>query len=356
MKIKFFFLFLFTEVCVGVLFFVVWNQSVFDGYSEPVLEIVDNTSSDTSLIEIKKTNEPNTIMLVGDLMLGRGVARIVEKNGGNFDYIFENVNSLLSSADITFGNLEGPVSDDGFDSGKKYSFRFKPVIVDSLARVGFDVVSLANNHIFDWGRKALCDTLVHLQKVNITSVGAGCNKQQANEPFVVTIGEGLSVTTIAFVAYTEFYKGAEATEKRAGITKWDIPEILETIKDLKNKGIDLVFLSVHWGTEYKEISNEAQQLIARSLVDGGVDVVVGHHPHVVQEIERYNNGLIVYSLGNFIFDQSWSEATMRGLAVEVQVIEGRIVGVQEIPIQLNRSFQPMVVGTKNKFLIEETSI
>lgn len=279
-----------------------------------------------------------TIHALGDMMLDRGVKARVKGIGNNsYDFLFDKIRDTLDQADIVFANLEGSISDVGADTGKPYSFRFEPAVALALKNAGIDVVSLANNHMLDWGRDSLCATITHLNNAEIGFVGAGCNATEAEAPYIITLGN----TTLGFLAYTEFYQGAHATDTRAGMTEYSIKKIKERIQSLKqDHDVDLVFVSMHWGDEYKTRAVPGQVSVGRELIDAGVDVVIGHHPHVAQEIERYGNGWIIYSLGNFIFDQSWSEETMKGLMAEIQVKNKRIYDIVPIPIRINNNFQP----------------
>jgi len=279
----------------------------------------------------------------GDIMLDRGVKiRVMNPEIGNGDWTFpwHNINEVFRDADLAFGNLEGALSDIGSDTGKKYSFRFPVEAREGLTYAGFDLVSLANNHMLDWGYDALCDSVENVNEVGIGVVGAGCNQDESEAPYIAEFGD----TRVAFVAFTEFYQGAVGTETRPGITNYNLNHMIETVKDLKeNQGVDIVMLSMHWGVEYKKRSNSAQQEMAKKLIDAGLDVLIGHHPHVPQEIERYGDGWIIYSLGNLVFDQSWSEETMMGLIADIQIQNGRVYDVTPIPIQLNKNYQPRVV-------------
>ena len=111
----------------------------------------------------------------------------------------------------------------------------------------------------------------------------------------------------------------------------------------KQEEVDLVFVSIHWGEEYVDRAPERIVKIGHALVDAGVDVIIGHHPHVDQEVERYGEGWIIYSLGNFIFDQSWSENTMEGLLANIKVQDGRVYDIVPQKIQLNKNYQPELI-------------
>ncbi len=281
-------------------------------------------------------------LVAGDIMLDRGVeAKTMNEGKGDWTYPFQLIAPAIQSADRAFANLEGSMSDVGVDGrGGKLSFRFHPQSALGLELAGIDVVSLANNHILDWGRASLCATPASLEKFAIASIGAGCNKTEAERPYITELGN----TKIAVLASTVFYEGAHATETQAGIRKLDIQSISDQVYDLKTtQDVDLVFLSMHWGEEYQTRSNKAQQEFAHTMIDNGVDVIIGHHPHVPQEIERYGEkGWIIYSLGNFVFDQHFSEATMGGLMAYIQIQDKQVRNIIPFAIKINKNYQPYI--------------
>ncbi len=291
--------------------------------------------------KLLKEKEIN-IVFVGDIMLGRGVAGQIEKYG-DYRYPFLKIAGEIGKADLAFGNLEGPISVRGVNNKIKYSFRFNPLVIEGLRFAGFDVLSLANNHIFDWGREAIEDTVSILEANEISPVGAGKNYLEANNPVIKEING----TRIAFFAYSDIEPNAralEATKDKAGRSSFDIERIKEEIYAMKRLEIaDVIIVSFHWGEEYQRRSNKFQQEIGRSLVEAGADLIVGHHPHVVQEIERYKNGWIAYSLGNFVFDQNFSEDTMKGLMLKAEIKDKKISEIEPIEIKINNSFQPEII-------------
>lgn len=283
------------------------------------------------------------VLLVGDIMLGRGVQRQVEaKGGGDPNFPFALVADQLRSYDLVVGNLEGPVSDRGTNQGSKYSFRFEPEVIKGLQYAGFDAVSLANNHVWDWGRYALCDTPEILAEHGLVGFGAGCSEEAANTPYVTDLPDG---SRLAFLSFTTLYpESLVARGDKPGISDLSLDRIKNQVTDLKeNKSVDIVLLAIHWGDEYKTRSNASQQKLANQFISAGVDVVIGHHPHVVQEVERVEDGWVLFSLGNFIFDQYFSDETMKGLAAELIIENGEVKNVYLHPFKLNKDYQPYFV-------------
>jgi len=265
---------------------------------------------------------------------------MVEKyGGGSYLFPFEHIRGTLMEADVLFGNLEGPISARGTKRGSIYSFRMDPTVASALAAAGFDIVSAANNHMGDYDREALEDTFRHVSGAGIVYAGAGWNAAEAQGPVFVE-REGVR---IGFLAYSDVGPlWMEAGDQLSGI---NIAHGTTTVADAVRQAseqADILVVSFHFGDEYKTKSNVRQQVLARAAVDAGADLVIGHHPHVAQEVERYNNGIIAYSLGNFIFDQAFSEDTRKALMLEVTVRNGAIEDLREIPIAFNSTFQPHI--------------
>ena len=294
-----------------------------------------------------------TLMLVGDMMFDRGVKYLVEKEGRptgpasgypgypDFRFPFLKIADELNKADIVFGNFEGPISDKGNKVGSIYSFRNDPKVIEGLKFAGFNVISLANNHAFDYGREALEDTLLRLKDANIDYIGAGFDESEAYSPIVKEVRD----TKIAFLAYTnlgpENWKATGNNSGIAWISQDNFEKIREEIKKAK-ENCDILIISLHAGEEYQTEPTQFQIDFAKMAIDSGADIVIGHHPHVVQPNEVYNGGYIFYSVGNFVFDQSFSEETMKGLLLKVTVEDGKIKEVIPIEIKINEYFQPEI--------------
>lgn len=242
-----------------------------------------------------------TLMAVGDIMLGRTIGDLITTLGPEAPFI--DTAPTLSSADITVGNLECPISDRGHAEEKTYAFRAPLAAAESLSFAGFDVVSLANNHTLDYGPLALEDTLKLLAGHQIAPVGAGMNAAQAYSPVFLEVN-GLE---IAFLAYADVpaadydYLAWEAGQNKAGIAWAHLEQIRQGVSEAK-KQADIVVVLLHNGYEIVQRVSGDQQEAAKLAIDSGASLVIGHHPHVLQRIETYNEGLIAYSMGNFVFD------------------------------------------------------
>lgn len=278
-----------------------------------------------------------TLLFVGDVMLSRMIGDIMEREE-DYAYPFHLVRDELKSADVLFGNLESPISDQGSNVGSIYSFRADPRSVEGLVFAGFDVLSFANNHVGDYGPTALLDTLDNLSRAGLRAIGAGGTQREAHVPQTVEVN-GLR---IAFLAYTNiapaYFLESDAEPAVANIASEETSQDIAQAKIRYNA--DLVVVSYHWGEEYQTHRSDWQARIAHETIDAGANLVIGHHPHVVQEVERYNGGVIAYSLGNFVFDQNFSPDTQRGLALRVQVNDGVIGVVEELPVAFTETYQP----------------
>ncbi len=225
------------------------------------------------------------LVACGDIFLGAG---------GYDGYPFAGVEGLLGTADISFANLEVVLSDRGEPVPKRVRLRSRPSDAALLAHAGFDVVSVANNHSGDYGPVALGDTLAALAEYGIHAVGAGPDLVSVREPAEFRFG-GLSVGVLAYG-----HSALVATDDAPGCAPVDVGRIVRDVDELKQR-VDIVVVSLHFGTEYVPYASPQQQQVARRVVDAGADVVLGHHPHVVQGIEIYRNAVIAYSLGNCQF-------------------------------------------------------
>ena len=269
------------------------------------------------------------IAAVGDIMLDGSAREIMQEQG--YDYAFDKMRPWLQKADIAFGNLEGPLTDRGEPApDKKYLFRSPPAkVADALKAAGFDIVSLANNHSLDYGSEGLADTIAALDKVGVHHVGAGENLAVARQAAILQ-RNGLKV---AFLAYSlTFPEEFWATANRAG-TVFGYREIVEgDIRAAKQKA-DIVVASFHWGQESKTELRPYQVALGHAAIDAGASLVIGHHPHILQSVERYKDGVILYSMGNFAFGSYSPNAKVSALA-EIEFDGNKLTQVRLQPINV----------------------
>ncbi len=300
-----------------------------------------NTASDQN----NTTKTPSiTFTFAGDIMLDRGVKTSVDKNfGGDYSKLFKNAESLFKSDDITFLNLEGPVSDKGHNVGSAYSFEMDPIVLPVIKNAGVDIVSFANNHVGDYTTAAFTDTMDRLIDNDIYFTGAGESYAEAKSPTIIE-QNGM---TVGFLGFSDVGPNwIAAKDDKPGILLASDPNFSSIISEAKID-VDVLVVSFHWGDEYKPHSDRQTQL-AHKAIDAGADIIVGHHPHVAQDLETYKNKLIIYSLGNFIFDQYFSAETMQGLVVRTTISkDGKITNTKEYINQLDKNYAIESIIDKN---------
>lgn len=306
------------------------------------LAIVPNRLEKSEIEQVEIEKEEIILLFVGDIMLNRGVEYYIKRNN-DWRWPFLQVADFLNEADVVFGNLESVISDKGHNVGSIYSFRADPKSMEGLIYSGFNIVSVANNHSFDYTGKAFSDSLSRLKEAEILYTGGGYSKDEAYSP---TIKE-LKGTKIGFLGYTSVGSPSwEATSNSPGIAWIDIHRIdklRNEVASAKNK-VDFLIVSFHFGEEYQKKPSNKQVTMAEAAIDSGANLIIGHHPHVLQPLVEYKDGWIAYSLGNFIFDQYFSEETTSAAILKV-VIKGKTIkSVEMIPTKINNSYQVTILG------------
>ena len=287
-----------------------------------------------------------TLAFGGDIMLDRGVKNSVNKNfNGDYSALFNEL-GILKGFDIVFANLEGPASDIGKDMHYLYSFRMDPSVIPALKGAGFSIVSVANNHIGDWGRDAYIDTLTNLKENEILYAGGGINEKETEKPTIVE-KYGMKIGYLAFSDVGPNWMSA--TEEKAGLLLTNNPRFDEIIQNASEQ-VDYLVVSFHFGEEYKTVHNERQEYLAHRAINAGAKIIIGTHPHVVEDTEVYKNSFIAYSLGNFIFDQGFSENTMQGMLLEIKLNRDGNMTIKKNIVKLNNVFQPnkVIIGKEEK--------
>ncbi|HOL90627.1 MAG TPA: CapA family protein [Candidatus Pacearchaeota archaeon] len=311
------------------------NKNISENQEKNEKEFLDFFSEKKKL-PIKK--EEVSLIAVGDISYSRGVERIVKKQN-DINYPFLKIGDYLKNADLVFGNLETPITEGREINDFEMIFRSNPLTEKALKLNNFSILSLANNHTPNFGEKGLKDTFFYLGKEGIKYVGAGENEKTAYQPVYIE-KKGIK---FAFLAYNDFdvvplsYK---ATENYAGTAFMETEKMIEAVKKAKQKS-DFVIVSMHSGNEYVNKPNSSQVNFAHSAIDAGADLVIGHHPHVVQILEKYKDKYIFYSLGNFIFDQQASE-TRKGLMIKVYFTKDEITKISLLPIIMKNLAQPEI--------------
>jgi poly-gamma-glutamate capsule biosynthesis protein CapA/YwtB (metallophosphatase superfamily) len=248
--------------------------------------------------------EKNVIIsLVGDICFDGNVKKRIKEKGG--DALFEGYREWIDKSDIVIANLETAVSEKGSAiPGKSYTFRSSPNILKVLKKNKVRIVSIANNHVLDYGVTAFKDTMKNLRKNSIGFSGGAVNKSDTNK-FAVTYINGVKVGFLAFskVVPCTTWHIKENNPGVMGIYPFQEKEALKLIS-IVDKKCDILIVSVHFGKERSLSPGKDEKLLARKIIDSGADIIMGHHTHTVQEYEYYRGKPIFYSLGNFIFSNS----------------------------------------------------
>ena len=312
----------------------------------PVISLLFNACSQDNETSLYTQNIPRdsiTIVAVGDIMLGGTAQEILMEEG--YDYPFKYVKSLLDNADVTIGNLEGPLTsicNSNMELDKTYVFRSPaPKVTPALKKAGFNLLNLANNHILDYGVQGMNDTIDSLNKYDIYSVGAGENSASARSGTIINTVNG----TLGFLSYSlTFPESFWATDEKAGVAFGHEKQITADIKRLKDI-TDSVIVSFHWGREKVTELRPYQPRLGRVAIDAGASIVLGHHPHVLQAIEQYNGGVIFYSLGNFVFG-SYSRDAKASVVARITLNKGKFHSAELTPINISNTevlFQPKIL-------------
>ncbi len=283
-----------------------------------------------------------TLFAGGDIMLDRGVYETLRVKGKGADFPFDGgtadiagrtccsafgwkvpttrrtgnagaFRELIKGADIAIANFENPAPDNPRWHTKGTVFSADPTLIDGLANAGIDYVSLANNHIRDAGGQGLLQTIENIEQRGIKVSGAGKDLAAARRPAIMEAG-GVKVAILAYDAIAGKY---HATATRIGSAPLQARLVKADVAAARKAGADIVIVFPHWGTEYDPTPFASQQKLARMIIDAGADMIIGNHAHWAAAMEVYQGKPIWYALGNFVFDQTWSEPTMEGITLEL---------------------------------------
>ena len=258
----------------------------------------------------------NTITLIagGDVMLGRSVNTQSQRRR-DYAWAFARIADDFRSADLSLINLESPIVSGCRPTDTGMVFCAPPDHIQGLLVSGVDIANLANNHIYNYGQSGVNSTLNLLTQNGISPIGF--------EPAIKEV-KGIK---FGFLGYSPFLK-------------LDRTQMVQEIGSLRSS-VDQLIVTFHWGNEYQTSPTSQQKQLAHLAIDSGADIIIGHHPHWVQDKEIYQGKLIYYSLGNLIFDQMWSEKTREGLVVKfVFSSTGSLIETQELPIRIYDYGQP----------------
>lgn len=290
----------------------------------------------------ENVSKDSHLLFLGDSMVSRHIEEIMKKKN-DWEYPFALVKKQIQASDFSFANLENPFRGTKKINKGNMVFGADPRSLQGFVSSGIDAVTLANNHIFDQGKEGVKRTIKVLHDASIGFVGAGNTYSDAHTPLI----QDVQGTKIAILGYTPFLPSSvKKKNAEPAVSDMKEDEISEDIKKAKEKA-DIVVVTIHWGEEYHTKHNAAQEKIAHAAIESGATLVIGHHPHVPQEIEKYKDGYIAYSLGNFVFDQNFSKDTHHGLAVEAVIRNHQVVSLIPHEVRFTKSFQPYFVDKMN---------
>jgi poly-gamma-glutamate synthesis protein (capsule biosynthesis protein) len=244
-----------------------------------------------------------SLVAVGDILMHQDVKAAAAREQGGFSALWADLVPLFQGADLAFGNLETPVAPTTGRPGVPFQFNAPETLPAALRASGFTVLATANNHAYDQGPRGVRETLERLRSEGLVAIGSGTDRAQA-ETLQILERQGFKV---AFLGFTDLFNidlNRRATEP--WVRPLDLEPALQAVRAARSQA-DLVVVSLHWGNEYQHLPTKRQRDIAQALVAAGCDVLLGHHPHVLQPVEWLaadgRKALVAYSLGNFISNQ-----------------------------------------------------
>lgn len=306
---------------------VVINSSV-DAQSRPVAE-KPSTEENVEITGTQQERTPLAVTFTGDIMLDRSVWKEIQQHGAH--YPFENIESIVGKTDLLIGNLEGPVTERGSHAVPNGTllFKFDPSTISPLKDAGFVAVSLANNHTRNQGKQGLEDTRRFLRDEGVAAFGDPWTVE--DESVWRTIVNGWS---LAFVGWNRIETPEDTSDA-----------LVDLVRSLDSE-VDRVVVLPHWGAEYVP-QRVSERALAERLIAAGADLIIGTHPHVVQGLEEIDGRLVAYSLGNFIFDQSWSVPTQQGVILKVIFDESKPLNIDVEPVQITAA-QPRQASSSER--------
>ncbi|MFZ4536404.1 CapA family protein [Propionivibrio sp.] len=280
--------------------------------------------------------DPVRLVFVGDILLDDGPGQVIASGRDPFAPFA----AQLRDADFTIGNLECPIATLGKAlESKIFSFRADPRVVP-LLKGRFDALAVANNHSGDYGKAAFLETLSHLDHAGIPYFGGGRDLASAHAPLWIE-RQGLRIAVLSYNEYKP--RSFEAGPDWPGIAWSEDSQVVSDIRAARAAGADLVIPFMHWGWELEPNPSERQRQLARTMIDAGADVVVGGHPHATQGAEYYRGKLIVYSLGNFVFDGFESPEAKRGWLLRLTLDRQGLLAWETVAAQMDAEGTPYPV-------------
>lgn len=286
-----------------------YNSQIWHNLTNNSLIVLQDQYNKISNDKTKRISSQNqseiTISFVGDVSLADNwyiMPKYDERNKKVYGILSEDVVNIMTSSDIMVANNEFTISNRGTKiPNKLYTFKASPERLTIYKEMGVDLVTLANNHIYDYGEEAFLDALDALEEYDIPYIGAGRNLEEAKQPYYFIIN-GYKIGFVNATRAEKFILTKEATETNGGVLKcYDPTTFIQVIEDTKRHS-DYVIALVHWGREDSSELEQVQIDTAKQYIDAGADVIVGSHAHTLQGIDFYKEKAIIYNLGDFIFN------------------------------------------------------
>lgn len=305
------------------------NEPEWDA-KEPVrIELATEAAKETSVpekTEVEPEAEEITLLFAGDVYLSNHVLSAYDKAGGIHGVLDEGIRAEIEAADIFMVNQEFPFTERGTQAAdKQYTFRLPHDRLHIMNEMGIDIVTLANNHILDFGPEGITDSIAALNEAGIKYVGAGENLEEAKKLEIIEVGG----RKIGFLGTSRVYMAASwaAGENHPGVFSTYDPTLpLEEIKKA-DELVDYLVVYVHWGVERETSPQKYQRVMGQQYIDAGADIVIGSHPHVLQPLEFYNEKPIMFSMGNFVFGSSIPSTEL----LKIEISTDGEMNVTEIP-------------------------
>ncbi|MBI4409239.1 MAG: CapA family protein [Gemmatimonadetes bacterium] len=326
-----------AEASPGLTGLVAWFVLAFSHAASPPLVPAQGGPADSAAAP----RPPRiTMVAVGDINLAR---RLGERMHAANDYSlpFRSIAPVLADADIAFGNLEAALCPRPPYPLTGFSLRARPRAVEALVGAGLDVVSVANNHFGDCGAEGIRFGVERLRARGVRTAGAGLDFDEAHAAAIIE-RQGVR---FAFLAYSYAARGDVPRTHGAVIAGLDTAQLRRDVAAAR-AAADVVLVSVHDGIEYARQPTAATQRFARAAIDAGALVVLGHHPHVPQPVESYNDGWIFYSLGNFVFEQ-FDPGTRTGLMARLTFLGAKLEKAEAVPIVIETFARPRLAASED---------
>lgn len=273
-----------------------------------------------------------SVLFTGDVLLDRGVRPFVERKGTA--YLFEHVKDIFHQADAVVINLECPLTNVHSPVHKKYIFRADTACAYGLRDAGITHAAMANNHTNDQGRQGLSDTHRHLTEAGITPLGYGTTPEVRLRPVII---RRKNMEIALFNALLFPLENWQQAEEKPDICQSDISTLTKAVESFHSKNPHTpIVVILHWGTEFQKVPHINQRINAQMLVKAGANAIIGHHPHVVQTMEKIGDAPVFYSLGNFVFDQTHPDACHSQMAVLRFTAGKGLIEAHAIPVRIKQ--------------------